>query len=310
MTDILKMVAQSPGSMNASNSNMIIPGGLFLAAIGILTYHHTQQEAYEHTLSAFLATIVMQMIPLIALKMKIYACGDRLALVPRVIVKTLLMHLILSALRTAPQLQPKYFDPWTAQLWFDVGALLSCFFMLRQTFGFRFSFRSFIDEMEVRNLTIMALLGAAATESACLFMPEAWMSEGTKLYVRDGDLLGKILFTAANYVDVLAFMPVVWKLHQAENDDDESSGTQVHEEARRQVLLFFAFVVAFYSWDDVIDPLRFYDRQESVAMMAHAAHFVLLMDFACFFVFQVWSPSAQKGEQLQGLLSEGYEDDA
>ena len=34
------------------------------------------------------------------------------------------------------------------------------------------------------------------------------------------------------------------------------SGTQVPQEARGQVLIFFAFVCGFYSWDDVIDPIR------------------------------------------------------
>jgi hypothetical protein len=266
----------------------------------------------------FLAAILMQMLPLIALKLKIYACGDRLALVPRVIVKTLLMHLVLAAIRCLPNFPPMNTwnrlwnqDLYTAQFWFDVGALIACFLLLRNVFGYQFHLRSIIEEREVRNLCGMAIVGAAATEVGCLYLPERWLSEGTKAYIQDVDITGKIVFTAANFIDVLAFMPVVWKLYQAENDDD-SAGCQVHEEARRQVLLFFAFVCGFYSWDDVIDPIRSYAKQESVALLAHGAHFILLLDFAAFFIMQVWAPSKEKGEQLQGLLQEvdNFDDDA
>jgi len=307
----MKLVAQGE---NASNVNMIVPGGLLLAVCGVVTYHHSQSESYEHSLSMFLAAILMQMLPLIALKLKIYACGDRLALVPRVIVKTLLMHLILALFRVAPNFQSwtRFWqrEVYSAQFWFDVAVLGACIIQLRNVFGFKFTLRSILDETEVRNLCAMAVVGAIATESACLYLPTAWLSEGTKSYIQDVDIVGKIVFTAANFIDVLAFMPVVWKLYQAENDDD-SAGCQVHEDARRQVLLFFAFVIAFYSWDDVIDPIRTFDRQESVALMAHGAHFVLLLDFAGFFIFQVWAPSNAKGEQLQGLLQEDtFDEDA
>jgi len=310
MGDIMKSVAS--GGSNASNTNMIVPGSAFLGLCGLLTYHHATQESYEHAMSHFLFAIFLQMLPLLALKIKIYQCGDRLALVPKVIVKTMLMHAVLSVLRISPQLWvfgQHQISLYNLQFAFDVCALIACVLILRQVFSFQWSLKLFVEEREVRNLVSMGILGAVATEVACLYLPAAWVSEGTLAYIREGDLVNKILFTAANYVDVLAFMPVVWKLYQAESDDDFGSGTQVPEEARKQVLLFFLFVVGFYAWDDVIDPIRNISMEYSIAMMAHAAHFVLLLDFACFFIFQVWTPSSSKGEQLQGLLEAGYEQD-
>merc|ERR1712203_933944 len=100
---------------------------------------------------------------------------------------------------------------------------------------------------------------------------------------------------------------------------DCNVGTVVSEETKRMVKWFFVFVIGFYSWDDVIDPIM-HLMDEPIAMMAHAAHFCLLLDFACFFLFQVSSPNLgakdgneklmrERGEQLQGLLSENGMDD-
>jgi|EP00927_Polykrikos_kofoidii_P056598 hypothetical protein len=308
MGDVLKNVAQSPGEKGSFGS-MVVPGASGLALIGILTYHHATQDGYDHTMSHFLAIVFLQMFPLIALKMKIYACGDRLSLVPRVLVKTLLMHLILAVFRMAPEFFRKNQRFTGVQFLFDASAFVTCFIILKQVFNYKFSLRCIVDEREVRSLCTMAVLAAAATEFGIYYLPESWMSRETLYYVQDQDMLGKIIFTSANYIDVVAFVPVVWTLYRVDSDDDSSTGTQVPQEARKEVLLFFFFVVGFYSWDDVIDPIRTLSMQYSLAIMAHGAHYVLLLDFACFFIFQVWAPSSSKGEQLQGLLEAGFEED-
>ncbi|CAE7226252.1 unnamed protein product [Symbiodinium sp. CCMP2592] len=123
--------------------------------------------------------------------------------------------------------------------------------------------------------------------------------------------LANVLFAAANYVDVVGFMPVVWRLYQAENAlDDFAVGTMVSLEAKQQVRVFFGFVCTFYLWDDVLEPISSM-MDEPVGMMAHAAHFIMLIDFAGFFLFQVNNPTTTKerGEQLQGLLDEDAQDD-
>eukprot|EP00928_Gymnodinium_smaydae_P065056 TRINITY_DN48254_c0_g1_i1.p1 TRINITY_DN48254_c0_g1~~TRINITY_DN48254_c0_g1_i1.p1 ORF type:complete len:314 (-),score=76.45 TRINITY_DN48254_c0_g1_i1:81-1022(-) len=309
--DVLKTVAQTP-SENALRSNMAVPVLCTVGLLGVLTYHHTTQEEYDHDISHFLVIVVVSMLPLLTLKMKMYTCGDRLALVPVVIVKTLLMHLIMSLLRLAPwAIKYERFEMKSPYLWFDAASLVACIFILKNVFNYQFSLRIFSDEREVRNLVLGSCVLAGIVEFACIILPQAWVSGTVGSYSADRNMLYKIVFTAGNYVDVVAFMPVVWKLYQAEQDDDDSYGTQVPEHAKQQVIMFFAFVCGFYAWDDVIDPLRTFtnSKGEAVVMMAHAAHYMLLLDFASFFVYQVWTPSGRKGEQLQGLLEQGFDGD-
>lgn len=295
---------------SGTRSNMMIPGILTLCAFGLLGYHFSTQETYDYAMCHFLAIVCLQMFPLLALKMKIYQCGDRLSLVPRVLVKTLLMHIVLACLRIIPPFMRRNMSPWDLQLGVDLLGLVAAIGILSQVFGYQLHLRTFIEEREVRNLCVMAIAAAFATELVVGLFPKTFsFAEATGL-MQDRGFVRKTVFTAANYVDVIAFMPVVLKLFEIERDDDIHAGTSVPMEARRQVLLFFTFVVGFYSWDDVIDPIRNYEGTYDVlAMMAHAAHFVLLLDFAAFFLMQVWTPSSGKGEQLQGLLEQGFDQD-
>lgn len=299
--DVMSNVAT--GDEGATKSNMLLPGVATLVSCGLIGYHYGTNTDKSESKLHFLSILCLQMFPLVALKLKMYQCGDRLSLVPRVLVKTLLMHFVLSILRLCTYPMLREFTIWgNLQFWLDVGFMLGALLILRQVFGFKWTLRTVIDEHEVRNLVVMGVLAAVTTETLTGIMPES-LSDLTRNWNTDKYYLTKIVFTSANYVDVLAFVPVVLKLFQIEREDDQSTGTLMLEDSRRQVLIFFAYVVTFYSWDDVLDPLR--DAEMDVSMMAHAAHFVLLLDFACFFIFQVWSPSSAKGEQLQGLLEEG-----
>lgn len=293
---------------SGTKTNMLIPGVLTLTLCGVIGYHYGTQEYFDHAMVHFLILILLQMLPLLLLKLKIYQCGDRLSLVPRVLVKTMLMHTILAVLRIIPAFLGKEWNLWDVQVGLDVAFFIASVVILRNVFGYQVTMRTIIDEREVRNLCLMGIIAAGCTEVAVLAVPQGFLSvESTRAWIQDRNLLKKIAFTAANYVDVVAFVPVVLKLFEIERDDDSTIGTSVPQEARQQVLIFFGFVVSFYSWDDVIDPIR--NGAMDVSMMAHAAHIVLLLDFAGFFIFQVWTPSSVKGEQLHGLLEQGFEQD-
>jgi len=249
------------------------------------------------------------MLPLMALKAKIWTCNDRVSLVPMVLVKTLLMHAALEVLRIVSAM----LEGWNAivrnkwNFMFDSFMFVCAFAALRLVFEIPITPQYFFEHRDVRNLVFMAIGVAAASEAFfALVIPNSSMSSGAA-----GLSLANILFASANYVDVLGFMPVVWRLYQAENAlDDFAVGTMVSLEARQQVRVFFAFVCSFYLWDDVLEPCWSL-TDEPVAMMAHAAHFIMLIDFAGFFLFQVSNPTTtkEKGEQLQGLLDEDAQDD-
>jgi len=300
---ISHLFAQSQQLMHGSGCTVVIPGILLTAACVLLAYRQLTEEKHHLPLSGFLANILLQMLPLIALKVKIWRCPDRVSLVPHVLVKTLLMHVALEIFRVSSQIMQNM--PYgKACVAFDVACAVAGLAILHWVFEFPFTFSSIKEHRDVRNLVAMALAAAFAVESFFVFYQPEWMADATRAYIADGVLVSKTFFVAANYIDIVAFMPAVWRLYQAEGDlEDCSAGTLVGADARRQVQFFFAFLFGFYLWDDVIDPIQDL-TDEPLAMAAHGAHFVLLLDFAGFFLFQVKNPPGiqERSEQLQGLL--------
>lgn len=275
----------------------------------LCVYRQMTEDQSDLPLTGFLATILFSMLPLMALKAKIWSCSDRVSLVPMVLVKTLLMHLALEVLRVVSQC----LEGWNsivrnrANFSFDCFMLVMALTALRMCFEIPMTPSYFWDHRDVRNLVGMSIGVALASE---VFFTMIMPGDTTRRAVA-GIKLSTVLFAAANNVDVIGFMPVVWRLYQAENAlDDFAVGTMVSMEARQQVKVFFAFVIAFYTWDDVLEPIWSL-IDEPVGMMAHAAHFIMLIDFAGFFLFQVNTPTTakEKGEQLQGLLDEDAQDD-
>ncbi|CAE8710953.1 unnamed protein product [Polarella glacialis] len=299
--------------MHGTGCTLVLPGSLLAVSAVVCVYRQMTEDANDIPLTGFLASILMSMLPLVALKAKIWSCNDRVSLVPMVLVKTLLMHAALEVLRILSQ----FSEGWQSMVFnrmnlgFDCAMLAAALAALRYSFGLPWSLSYVLDHRDVRNLILMAIAAAFVSEVFFVFvMP---INESV---TKQGLSVSKVLFAAANYVDVVGFMPVVWRLYQAENAlDDFSVGTVVSLEARQQVRVFFAFVCTFYLWDDVLEPISS-SLDEQLAMMAHIAHFMLLIDFAGFFLFQVGSPATlkeqgRKGNELerQGLLDDDGEDD-
>lgn len=300
--------------MFGSGATLVLPGILLTVSAIVCVYRQMTEDNSDLPLTGFLATILMSMLPLVALKAKIWSCTDRVSLVPMVLVKTLLMHAALEILRIVSQT----LEGWEGMVYyrmnlaFDVAMLIAALVTLRLVFEVPLSISYVLDHRDVRNLVLLAMFVAFASEAFFVYV----MPSATLVKSQEGLSLAKVLFAAANYVDVVGFMPVVWRLYQAESAlDDFAVGTVVSLEARHQVRVFFAFVTVFYLWDDVLEPIMTL-LDEPLAMMAHAAHFMLLVDFAGFFLFQVTNPGTMKEktdrrdrEQLQGLLDEDVQDE-
>lgn len=301
--------------VHSSGCTLVLPGALLAVAAFVLAYRQATEDVDDLPLNGFLATILLQMLPLAALKAKIWMCTDRVSLVPMVLMKTVLMHTVLELLRVLSQALEGVIHSKLEMSW-DLAMLLVGLYILRNVFSIQLTPAVFAQHTDVRNLTLLACGVALVSEVYFVYVQPAWMSNHTRMSTKGGLNCPKILFMAANYVDVVAFMPVVWRLYQAESAlEDFAVGTVVSAETQHQVRIFFAFVGAFYLYDDVIDPI-IGGLEEPTAMMAHAAHFMLLLDFAGFFTFQVTNTMVSAGhqmekrEQLQGLLSESFEDDA
>mmetsp|Transcript_67040 Transcript_67040/g.160680 ORF Transcript_67040/g.160680 Transcript_67040/m.160680 type:complete len:313 (+) Transcript_67040:58-996(+) len=311
----MSWIATAQTLVHASNCTLVVPGILLVVSAGLFAYRGVTEDKFDLPLNGFLFNIMLQMMPLVALKFKIWSCNDRVSLVPLVLVKTMLMHVALSTMRVVSQ-AIEGVSYRKSEFAFDVAALVGAVMVLHFVFQVPLTLVHYIKYQDVRNLVIMATAAAFAAEAYFVYVVPWW--EGQPVSFAGSNLqTSKILFVAANYVDILAFMPVVWRLYQVENEmDDFSIGTKVSNEARTQARWFFLYVCGFYFWDDVFDAIMTLS-DEPIAMMAHGAHYMLLLDFAGFFSFQVTSPQLtgvnkdkEKGEQLQGLLSnEGLDQD-
>lgn len=296
--------------VHSSALTLVVPAILLVSAAMLCVYRQMTEDASDLPLTGFLATILLSMLPLMALKAKIWSCSDRVSLVPMVLVKTLLMHASLEVLRISSQVLEgmNYISRNRMNFIFDVVMFVCAMSALRVVFEVPLTLSYFMDHRDVRNLVGMALGIAFISEAFFAFIVP---SDAMKINAA-GFSVANVLFAAANYVDVVGFMPVVWRLYQAENAlDDFAVGTMVSLEAKQQVRVFFGFVCTFYLWDDVLEPIGSM-ADEPVGMMAHAAHFIMLVDFAGFFLFQVNNPTTttkEKSEQLQGLLDEDAQDE-
>lgn len=291
-----------------SSWTLALPGGLLVLSAVLLAYRNVTEEKSDVPLNGFLANILLQMMPLIVLKMKIWSCSDRVSLVPIVLCKTLLMHVALSSCRLCSSIMLNSGESDKLPIMMDILGLLGALALLKYQFEFSMSPLDWIMHQDVRNLIILAIGGAFASHAFFVVMQPSWMGDLTRQQSQEM-YFPWILFTAANYIDIVAFMPVVWRIYQAE-EHEESSGTAVCVGAQSQTRAFFMYVIAFYMWDDVIDPIMTI-MNEPLAMMAHAAHFVLLLDFAGFFSFQVSQANTSivkdQGE-LSGLLAREDDD--
>lgn len=311
--DVEPFSMQLKNVIHASHCTLVVPGLLLAASAGLLCYRGATEEHFDLPLNGFLFNILLQMMPLVALKLKIYSCADRVSLVPLVLVKTLLMHVAMLSLRIISQIVEQAHLGKT-QLGVDVVAVILAFVVLSSVFDFPIHPARMLEQRDVRNLIVLAIAIATASEAFYIYVEPIWIGQANRMYIRDGLTLYKVLFVSANYVDIIAFMPVVLRLYQIESElDDCAIGMTVSNETRKQVQMFFAFMCSFYLWEDVIEPCMSL-LDEPLAMMAHAAHFMLLMDFAGFFIFQVATPAStvgkERGEQLEGLLSDtGFGDD-
>lgn len=309
------VVTQVQAVMHNSTFTLVLPGVLFIVSMVLLFYRGVTQEHTDLPLNGFLANIMLQMLPLVMLKVKIWSCADRISLVPIVLCKTGLMHLLLGIFRVSSSLIDLYYGELHNKLPFavDIGVTLLAAALLKYEFEFPLDPRHWILHVDVRNLTMLAMAAAFITEVGFNFVPSSWMSEATAKYFQSPMEPAKVLFTSANYMDIVAIFPIVWRLYQAEQEmDDYSIGVQVSNKSKRQMKMFFLFLGCFYGWDDVIDPVMTL-LDEPLALMAHAVHFVLVLDFAGFFIFQADNTASsqenavERGEQL-GLLSQEEDD--
>eukprot|EP00933_Yihiella_yeosuensis_P059709 TRINITY_DN612_c0_g1_i7.p1 TRINITY_DN612_c0_g1~~TRINITY_DN612_c0_g1_i7.p1 ORF type:complete len:285 (-),score=58.78 TRINITY_DN612_c0_g1_i7:306-1160(-) len=269
---------QAQKALHGNNNNVVLPAMLLAVAGGLVLYSHANDEHGDPT-KTFLALIIVQMLPLIFLEAKILSCPDPVSMLGRFGAKVLLMHGCFLGLRVCA---------WPLlEVGFGISNLLGLAAVgiaLHFGFGFRWTLGSAYIHKDVIGLILLALGAAACTEMVDWHMPT--------------DLIESTIFTASSYIEILAFVPAVWLVHQtAKKNEDMVSSTR---NVQAQATFFFAFLVAFYIMEDVASAFKVY-MEAPVAAIGHMVHFGLLLDFACFILAHIYNPDRSPGSLLRYL---------
>lgn len=297
----------------ATGCAMVTPALLAVGAFGVIAYNQLTDDHNNYHINNFLANIALQMLPLVLLKVKILACTDRVSIVPRALMKTLLMHVFLLVLRNTAGFMLGMDRVGRARFAFDVLALLVMVAALHMKFGFScWSVPAMSGQRDVIKLVLLAVFAAFALEWSMLHLVPSMMAVGkaSSWYTAgEGPDLTDVLLTASNFVDVVGFLPVVMHLYKVELDDDDATGVMIGTDVHEQMRWFCTLSAGFYLWEDVLDPI--YHTAGFIIYAAHFVHFALVVDFVGQLNYEVNSKTqnqqqAQKlggYEEMTGLLS-------
>lgn len=300
----------------------ILIGGALITAI----WRFTIEKSYDYKgLKGFMVLTVLQLLPLAVLKVKTWICSDRVSLVPLALVKTMIMHVFLQCTRLASP----FFETFkrevtsTQQLEFmiNTAAIIALLYLLHKEFHMPLSSvglqKVFTQHKDVMFLLLGACTAGTMTE---VIYPSTW----------NGSVwIANIIVSSANFLEILSFMPVVSAVCLETGVETYTPGTSVQDTERRKVKIFFAFILTFYFWDDLMYCMLM--GEDALVLAPKCAHYCMLLDFAGFFILKVGAapkavhdmlPSVlesqvetdlpKRDESMQGLLCEDddYDDDA
>jgi len=265
-------------ALHGQKNNITLPAILVAAASVLVVYKHFTDEQSGDPIKHFLALIVIQMMPLVFLQMKILSCPDPVGMLSRFGTKVLLMHACFLTLRVCawPLLEVGL---GVCNL---LGLVVVC---IALHCGFRFRWNNICTHWDVLGLWLLAIVSALCTELLD--------------FHRQSSLLECTIFTASSYIEILAFVPAVWMVHQSVKKNDDEHVAEA-EGVQGQAIFFFAFLVPFYIMEDVISAFRV-GGDEPFAAIGHVVHFLLLLDFACFLLAHIYNPDKVQGSFLRWL---------
>jgi hypothetical protein len=263
-------------ALHGKGNNAALPALLVAAASALVIYKHCIDEESGDPTKQFLALVVIQMLPLVFLQRKILSCPDPVSMLSHFGAKVLIMHASFLMLRVCawPLLE--------VGLGFCnlLGLVAACAALYM---GFRSHCVSIRAHLDLVGLWLIALAGALCTELLD--------------FHRAASLLECVIFTASSYMEILAFVPAVWTVHQCVKKNDDT-GIATSDNVQTQAALFFTFLVSFYFMEDVVSAFRV-GGLDPLAAVGHIVHFVLLLDFACFLLSHIYNPDKVQGSFLR-----------
>lgn len=274
--------------------NFILPGMLLMGGFGSIIHRVISYDSPRYgndVVKTFLIMVMLQLLPVAALKLKTWLCSDLVTLMPMALTKTLMMHVAVQICRLMFHVYASLINSTMAveswQQCFDFVSLCVALYILVKEF-----------DMKVENLTGKEHLDVFTTVAGGCIMATIV----NVIAPIDGRMVRLIwvLNDCGNYMEILAFVPVARIL--CLEIDVEGRGTSVCEDDRRKTRIFMAFILAFYFWDDICFSAAL--AEIPLVAAGKAAHFVMLLDFAGYFVLQAGAQPQIVDEILPKVLPE------
>jgi len=273
----------------------VVPGTLLLLASSLIVCRHMSHEQEHGTdvIKTFLAMILVQMLPLVALEMKIMSCADPVGLFCKFATPVTLIHAFFLGMRLVMNHQYDQSTLVCSGMGF-VGALVA------MQKGYRESWSNIVSCYPVWSLISLAFMASLSTSSLDSYLnpkPE-WMAPTTW-----ESFFTSVIETSNSYIEIVAFVPAVWMVYR----ENKSMGRYQVEstETKRTATAFFLFLVGFYVTEDL---LMLYQAWEFsvLASIAHLAHFILLVDFSFYILAHIYNPEKLVGELRRWLPVDIY----
>jgi len=175
----------------------VVPGTLLAMAGSALVYHHMNSdvEIYQSDpIKTFLAMIIVQMLPLVALEMKIMSCADPVGLFCKFATPVTLIHVFFLAMRLV-----MYANYDSQTLSTSAVALVGAIVTIVK--GYRQSWLNVIECGTVWGLITLAFLAALSTTSLDSYMKPEWQTPSWERF------FSSAFETANAYIEIVAFVP-------------------------------------------------------------------------------------------------------
>lgn len=284
----------------------VVPGVLLSVAGGLVIHRHATAEVYGHDhIKTFLAMIIIQMLPLVALEMKIMSVADPVGLFCKFATPVTLVHAIFLSMRLV--MYQLYDGPY---LFYSALGFVGAVVTIMK--GFKASPDSVMRCKNVWSLVFLSLGAACITNMIDSFLnPQykyhEWQAsaEGQEPAAEDlrtwilfhDNFLSDMISTANSYIELTAFIPAVWMVYRQgrmEFDDTDRVST------KRKATAFFLFLVGFYMLEDVKQAFDVWPHTKTGAV-GHILHFCLLCDFAFFVLAHIYNTDKLVGQLRKWL---------
>jgi len=272
----------------------VVPGTLFLLSASLVVCRHMTHSGPENEpdfIKSFLAMIVLQMLPLVALEMKIMQCADPVGLFCKFATPVTLIHACFLMMRVLLYLEP-HSGVHENMLWYSGAGVVGAFWIMQKAYSQSLSsiFKC-NDVWMLISLAVVAAVGMSYLDGS--------LSESTDLW----SLIVNVLRTSNTYVEIVAFVPAVWMVYG--EDYQSVCRFQKGMDTKMTATAFFIFLIAFYVTEDLLSAYDAYEFS-ALASCAHFLHFILLVDFSCYILAHLYNPEKLVGSLRKWLPSDTY----